>query len=161
MPHADALEQVPDPAPGLGLGEAGVPHRECDVLRGGPSAQQVRGLEDRADLAAGLAQVAAGEPGQVLAVDGDRAAGGTLQEVDAAGEGALAGAARPDHRGDLRLPDGEVDPVEHGGRPVGLGEPGDLDHPASPLSVGQCFSTEFIDFAGRLRQRSTSPAPTA
>ncbi|GAA3072036.1 hypothetical protein GCM10020000_65930 [Streptomyces olivoverticillatus] len=77
-------------------------------------------LEDHADVAARLAQGGArpqspsGECGEVLARDGDRAGGGTLQEVHAADEGRLSGAALADDAVHLALADVQIDAVESG-----------------------------------------------
>ena len=59
-------------------------------------------------------RAAAGEGGEVLAGDGHRAGGGALQQVDAADERGLAGAALADDAVDLALADVQVDAVQGG-----------------------------------------------
>ncbi len=77
-------------------------------------------LEDHADAAARLTQflagagAAAGQRREVLAGDGDRAGGGTFQEVDAADERGLAGAGLADDAVHLALADVQVDAVQGG-----------------------------------------------
>ena len=55
--------------------------------------------------------------GDLLAVEQDAAAVDRVEQVDAAQERRLAGAARADEAHDLVLVDGEVDVVEHDLRP--------------------------------------------
>ena len=77
-------------------------------------------LEDHADAAARPAQLlagapaAAGEGGEVLSGDGHGARGGAFQEVDAADEGGLAGAALSDDAVDLAFADVQVHAVQGG-----------------------------------------------
>jgi hypothetical protein len=95
-------------------------------------------LEDHADTAACLAQLLAGagaaadEGGEVLSGDRHGAGGGTLQEVDAADEGGLAGAGLADDAVHLALADVQIDAVEGGdlstARAVDLGEALGGDH---------------------------------
>ena len=77
--------------------------REGDVGGDGARGEQIEVLEDHADLAAGLGQLAIAEGGQVLAIDHHLAVGGPLEQVDAANEGALAGAGGTDHTEDFAL----------------------------------------------------------
>lgn len=94
--------------------------RQFDVVLHGARGQQIEVLEDHADVAAGGAQrgagtlAAAGDGGQFLAGDGDRAGGGALQEVEAADEGGLAGAALADDAVHLALTDVQIDAVQGG-----------------------------------------------
>ena len=79
-------------------------------------------LVDHADPLPGAAELALPQPGQLLSRHGDGARGGALQEVDTAQQGALAGAALPEHAEDLAFADMQVDAV-------------DGDHLAAPISI--------------------------
>ena len=136
--EADQVEQFEGLAGALRAGDAEDLQRQLDVVLDGARGQQVEVLEDHADAAARLAQflagaaAAAGEGGEVLAGDGHGAGGGALQEVDAADEGGLAGAALADDAVHLALADVQVDAVEGGdlaaARAVDLGQARSGDH---------------------------------
>ena len=81
--------------------------------------EQVERLEHDADAAPHRVGVGAAA-GDLHAVEQDAAAVDRLEQVDAAQQGRLAGAARADEAHDLVLVDGEVDAVEHDLRAVGL-----------------------------------------
>ncbi|SCE18127.1 hypothetical protein GA0115245_12477 [Streptomyces sp. di188] len=112
--------------------------RQFDVVLDGARGQQVEVLEHHADAAARPAELpagagaAAGERGEVLAGHGHGARGGTLQQVDAADEGGLAGAGLADDAVDLAFADVQVDAVQGGdlaaARAVDLGEARGGDH---------------------------------
>lgn len=69
------------------------------------------------------------------AVDEDVAGGGELESSDAAQQGCLAAARGPDNGENSATRDGEVDAVQHFGRPVAGPNPSDderLAHDRSP-----------------------------
>ncbi|SCF62815.1 hypothetical protein GA0115280_10416 [Streptomyces sp. Cmuel-A718b] len=118
--QADQVQQLLGLA-GAGLaGDAEDLQRQFDVVQDGAGVQQVEVLEDHADAGACPAQLgarppaAAGEGGEVLAGHCHGAGGGAFQEVDAADEGGLAGAALSDDAVDLAFADVQVDAVECG-----------------------------------------------
>jgi hypothetical protein len=118
--ETDEVEQFPGLAGALLAGRAEDLQRQLDVVLHGPRRQQVEVLEDHADTAARPAQLPAGagsapgEGGEVLSGDGDRAGGGTLQQVDAADERGLAGAGLADDAVHLAFADVEIDAVQGG-----------------------------------------------
>lgn len=118
--EADEVEEFQGLAGAFAAGDAEDLQGELDVGLHGARGQQVEVLEDHADAAAGFAEflagaaAAAGEGGELDPVDGDGAAGGALQQVHAADEGGLAGAALADDSVDLALADVEVDAVQGG-----------------------------------------------
>ena len=77
------------------VGQAGVAHRQGDVLGGGEAAQQVRQTGTRCRSGGGPGAGRGARAGEVPAVDGDGAAGRPL-EVDAAREACSARTARAD-----------------------------------------------------------------
>ena len=82
------------------------------LLQHGHVREQVELLEDHADPGAQLVDVGVGV-GDLLALDEDLAAGGDLEQVDAAQQRGLAGARRADDAHDLPVADVEVDALEH------------------------------------------------
>ena len=82
--------------------------------------QQAEVLEDHADRAAQVRDLPAGQPGDVLAGDEDRAPGGALLLEHQPQERRLARAGRADEEDELALLDLEADVVQRGpGRPSG------------------------------------------
>nr|GEU28263.1 hypothetical protein [Tanacetum cinerariifolium] len=75
--------------------------REGDVIEHGGVLQQVELLEDHADIAARVAQIALGQRRELLAGDGDGAAVGALQQIEKAQQRGLAGAALADQAKDV------------------------------------------------------------
>jgi len=84
-------------------------------------------LEDHADLLAHLVDVGV-LVGEITTFDDDLARCHFFQEIQAAQEGGLAGARRPDHGDDLTLVDSGGDALEDLVRTERLVEIGDLDH---------------------------------
>ena len=81
-------------------------HREHDVLGGGEVWYEVVALKDESDCVCPVAvELAAGEPGDVLAIDLDAAARGLLETSEQAHEGALSAPAAPDDRDELAVAD--------------------------------------------------------
>lgn len=99
--QTDPVEQFGDACAGFGRGDSEIVQRKRDVLGGGAPFEEPGGLEDGADAPAGDAQLLRRQCGQVLPVDDDRAGGRGGEQVDALGQGALAGAAGPDDGEDL------------------------------------------------------------
>lgn len=118
--EADQVEEFPGLAGAVPAGDAEDLQRQLHVVQHGAGAQQVEVLEDHADAGAGPAQfgarppTAAGEGGEVLAGHRHGAGGGAFQEVDAADQGGLAGAALSDDAVHLAFADVQVDAVECG-----------------------------------------------
>ena len=107
--QSDELEQLGGACLRLVALDARDLEREADVAQHRALLEQVEALEDHADVLPGLEQVAAAELRHVAPVDAHRAGGRPLEEVDAAHERALAGAAQADDAEDLPVLDAEVD----------------------------------------------------
>ncbi len=88
--------------------------------------EEVVGLEDEAEPAAHGDRVDR-RVGDHLAVEEDVAVVDVGEQVDAAQQGRLARARRPDQRDRLVLVDGEVDPLQHLEIVEGLGHAADVD----------------------------------
>src|SRR5699024_11355227 len=97
--EAHELDQLGDAALPLGAGHPGDLERVGDVLGGGARVQQVRVLEDHADVAARGAQLGPVEGGDVRAVHLDAPGGGRLQAGQAADHGRLPRAGAADESG--------------------------------------------------------------
>ena len=100
-----AIDRRPDLAPR----RAGHLEREGDVLVDRLGRQELEVLEDDPDLAAHLGHLPAAEPGDVLAVEHDRAAGRDLVADEQLDERRLAGAGRPDEEDEVAFGDDQVD----------------------------------------------------
>ena len=87
------------------------PARE-HILHHAQPLHQIVFLEDHANPAARGAQALAVERDDVVAIEQDAPGGRLDQPVDAADEGALAGARRADHRDELGPVDHDIDVVE-------------------------------------------------
>ena len=118
-PHR--LEQLERPVD-VARGEAPQPRRERrhvpeasaeDVLHHRQALHEVVLLEHHADVAPHRAQLAFLQAGEVPAVEDDLARGRLDQPVDAADQRRLAGARRPDHRGDPAGGEIQRDAGEH------------------------------------------------
>ena len=122
--------------------------READVAQHRALLEQVEALEDHADVLPRLEQIASAELRHVAPVDAHRAGGRPLEEVDAAHERALSGAAQADNAEDLPVLDAQVHIPQRvdvaGRRGVGLVEMFDFDHDS--------FSPEN-DFFGNKRKK--------
>ncbi|GIE74316.1 hypothetical protein Aph02nite_02660 [Actinoplanes philippinensis] len=75
-------------------------------------------LVDHPDPVPGQAQLPAAQPRHLQATDTDRACIRALQHVDAAQQGALAGAGLPENPEDLPLANPQINPVDGGDRPL-------------------------------------------
>ncbi|MNC60167.1 hypothetical protein D3C75_1100280 [compost metagenome] len=110
-------------------------------------------LEDHADALAQAAQSAGVEGGAVLAVDQDASAGGLLEAIDQAQQGALAGAGVADQTEDLTgadlqgggLQGGDIAAID----PVRLVDVVELDH-GKTLWVGERAVPRVLSLAARL-----------
>ena len=134
--QAHQLQELHAPLFGFGALDAGQLQGEADVFQAVPLHQQVEALEDHGDVPALLPQLRLGELADVLAVDEDFAAGGALQHVDAADQGAFSRAAHADDAVDFAVADGQRDVLEGLHRAVGggegLGKVLDFNHSDSP-----------------------------
>ena len=111
--NAHALEQ--DARDLLRLGGRQPLHlgrRQRDVLQHRHVREEVEGLEDHAHLGAEPREVHVGR-GDALAVHQDLALLDGLEPIDAADEGALAGAGRPAHHDDLAPRHRQAHVIEH------------------------------------------------
>ncbi len=131
--QADAGQQLGDPGVDLGAAQlAGQAQRHGDIVGDGLRRQQVEVLEDHPDLLAEAAQALGIEGGDVDAVDLDAPAGGLLQAVDQAQQGALAGAGMADDAEHLTAFDLQRGRLQCGnlaaGDAVGLVDGLKLDH---------------------------------
>ncbi len=86
--------------------------REAHVVEHGLLRKQAEVLEDHGHAATVAAQFGAGEARHVLTVDDDLARRGALQQVDAAHERRLAGAAHADDPRDIAIGDIEGDVIQ-------------------------------------------------
>ena len=130
-----------------------------DVLGGVLVREEVELLEDHAALHADLVHVlleaaAVAAAGDVHVADPDLAGRGVLEEVQAAQEGALAGAGRPDEHDYLALVDLEVDALEHVVPAEVLLQALDLDDELAALVVGDRLMGVC------LCSHATSPSPS-
>ena len=110
--EAHELDELGHARLALGAGLPGDLERVGDVLGGGAGVQQVRVLEDHADVPSRGAQRGAVEGGDVGAVDLDPAGGGLLEPGEAADEGRLARAGAADDAVDAAGGEVQVDAVE-------------------------------------------------
>ena len=101
--------------------------RQDDVLQHAQVREQVEGLEHEPEPAADLDRVAV-RVGDHPPVEQDVAVVDVVEQVDAAQQRRLAGAGGADQRDRLVLADLEVDPAQHLGLAVGLGDALDLEH---------------------------------
>ncbi len=111
----DAVDRRPDLAPR----RPGDIERERHVLPDRLVREELEVLEDDPDLASHLGDLAARQPGEVLAIEDDRAAGRELVADEQLDERRLAGAGRPDEEDEVTLRDHEVD-LAQGEFPVGV-----------------------------------------
>nr|EIF88755.1 putative hydrolase [Streptomyces tsukubensis NRRL18488] len=166
--ETDQVEEFEGLAAPLAAREPEDLQRKFDVALDGAGRQQVEVLEDHADPAAGRAQFPTGaralpgEGGELDAVHGDGAGGGALQQVDAADQGGLAGAALPDDAVHLAFPDMEVDAVQGGdlasSRAVDLGQARCGDHWVRPsLSSARQGRRRARGFRRRYRRTGRKP----
>ena len=126
QPHA--AQQLQRLFAGLGgLGFFDVDGAAGDVVHDAHVGKEVEGLKDHADLAADGGDVR-GAAVHGDAVDDDGAAGGLLQTVEAAQEGALAGAGGADDADDLAFFHGTVDALEDLKGTEALVQVPDLNH---------------------------------
>ena len=105
----DEREHAIDGRPDLLAGRAGDLERERHVLVDRLGRQQLEVLEDDPDLAPHLGHLATPEPGDVLAVEDDLAAGRELVADEQLDERRLAGAGRADEEDEVALGDDQVD----------------------------------------------------
>lgn len=145
--EADEVEQFQGPAGAFLPGVAEDLQRQFDVVLDGARGQQVEVLEDHADGAARAAQflagpsAAPGERGQIGPVDAHGARRGAFEEVDAADEGGLPGAAAADDSEDLALAYVQVDAVQSGDRMAARPA-----CPAGPVDLRQARSGDHRGF---------------
>ena len=132
------LQKISGPLLRLPLLYAGDLQREAHVLQHTSLLQQVEALEDHGNTSAHFQQLRLRQGGHVPAVDDDLAGAGPLQQVDAADEGAFAGAGKADDTENLAVVDGKVDIPQgfHGTGSAlkGLGEFLQLYHCLCPFS---------------------------
>ena len=107
--QADEGEHAVDGRPDLLARRAGDLEREGDVLADGLRRQELEVLEDDPDLAPHLGHLATPEPGDVLAVEDDLAAGRQLVADEQLDQRRLAGAGRADEEHEVALGDDQVD----------------------------------------------------
>ena len=92
-------------------------------------------LEHHADFMARRAQLRIAERHQIAAIDNHLPRGGTVEQVDAAHQRALARAGAPDDAEDFALLDVQVDVLERFDRPLGAlvsqGQIPNVDHVVS------------------------------
>lgn len=136
--QAHEVEHLRDPPGPGGPADAHDLQREGHVARHRARRQQREVLVDHADPLAGAAQIGRAEGGQLASVDGHAALVGAFEQVDAAQQGALAGAAAPEHAEDLPPADVQVDAVERDDVAVGLAQAGDRDHLLPPKNAYGC-----------------------
>ena len=131
--EANELEELLDAFAALRGGHARQLERVTDVVGGGASVQEVRGLEHHADTAACSAQRRTRQRRQVEAVDDNVALGGLLQGRQTPDERGLTRTGTADDPVDRAAIDVQVHPIErddfaavfHG---VDLGHPGEVNH---------------------------------
>src|SRR5688500_17717580 len=110
--QTDALEQLASPFLGLRLRALADPaRREGQVVHHRQVREEVELLEDHPDPRPHRRQVDA-LARDLLALEEDPAGLKRLEQVDAAQQGALAAAARPDDRQHLAARDAEIDPLQ-------------------------------------------------
>src|SRR5206468_118142 len=107
---------------GLEVAQGALCDAQCkgDVLEDREIGQQLEILEDHADLAAQVGQVAALELTQILSLYANRAGRGLLLPDQQANQGRLAGTTRPDQEDEILLWDLESDVPQRDGA-VGIG----------------------------------------
>ena len=114
--------------------------------------EQVEGLEDDPDPAPDAIDVHAGSRDLVPAQH-DPSRVDRLEQVDAAEQGRLAGARRPDQAHDLVLVEPEIDPTQNFELAEGLVEPFDeerrLGHAATPATCRRRRSRATIQSVTR------------
>ena len=110
--QAHEVEHALDDRVAPPAGHARERQRVGDVLRRGALVQEVCVLEDHADAASGLTQLAGRQGGHVLAGDAHVSAGGALQGGQAAHERGLAGPGGADDAVDGAGGDVEAEPVQ-------------------------------------------------
>ena len=108
----DEREHPIDRRPDLAPRRAGHLERERHVLPDRLGRQQLEVLEDDPDLAAHPRHVPARQPGEVLAVEDDRALGRELVADEQLDERRLARPGRPDEEDEVAFGDDEVDVAE-------------------------------------------------
>ena len=96
----------------LGLFYACQLHGEADILQAGALHEQVELLEDHGDFPAALAQRDGRQGLHCHAVDHHTAAGGALQQVDAAHQRGFARTGHTDDAVDGAIGNGEVDVLQ-------------------------------------------------
>ena len=108
------------------------------VFQHGHIVEQVEGLEHHAHVAA-VFRLVHTPAHNVLPVVEDFSRGGGFQQVDAAKQGALAGAGSADDGGDVTLFHGEVNILQHLVGAETLGQVVDLQNQIVHISVLLCF----------------------
>src|SRR5690606_15565963 len=127
--------------------------REGHVPRHRARGEQREVLVDHADALPGAVELAVAERGQVLSRDGDGARGGAFEQVDAAQQRALAGAALAEHAVDLAFAHMQIDAVERDGVAVLLAQAGSLDHGESPRLRAAAWRAAGTNITGRAGAR--------
>ncbi len=124
------FQQFQNPRAALAFAQAGNFQRHRDVVLNRARMQQVEALEDHADALALPAQLAHGQGAKVLAVHQDAPAAGPLQQVQAAQQGRLAGAAAPENAVHRPVGNRQRNPIQCRGLAfaVDLAKLLDLDH---------------------------------
>src|SRR5206468_1828158 len=126
------------------IAEAGVDHRQLDLLNGRRARQQVELLKNEADLAAAhLRQLVVLETPDLLAVESVASAGRHVQAAEDIHQRTLARAAGPHDRDELAVVDREADALQraHVNSPevIDLGDADDLDtHRPGPPTKTRC-----------------------
>src|SRR5260370_22740872 len=130
--QADELQHWVDGGRDLGLRSAGQFEGERNVVADGTRREQREMVKDHADAATDVAQRAGRQRREVDAVDDYAPGGGPLEQVDAAQQGRLSGAAPSDDAENLTAFNGEVDPAQRLDAAVrtavGLSQTCQLDH---------------------------------
>ena len=103
------LQQLPGPARRLPPGCARQLQGKADVVQGRALHEEVEALEDHADGLSGLPELLGAQAQHVPAVHHYLPAGGPLQQIDAAHQGALARAAEPNDAENFPRPDIDAD----------------------------------------------------
>ena len=133
--QADDGQHPVDRRPDLAARIAGHLERERDVLPDRLGRQQLEVLEDDPDLAAHPGHLAARQPGEVLPVEHDVAAGRDLVADEQLDQRRLAGARRPDEEHEVAFGDDQVD-VAQRDLPVGVLLRDVVEHEDRPIRHG-------------------------
>jgi hypothetical protein len=129
--QADHLQQLVGAPPAVGRAVLAHPQPEAHVVQGGHVREQAVALEHHAHVPPGR-----GDPGDVLAVDGDRAGIGRLEAGQDPQRRGLAAARRAEQRDQLARRDVQRQPMERADGAKGAGQVAQGDRRAVAAGPG-------------------------